>query len=129
MECLIGIKFNDFVLIAADMTNAHSILVMKSGNIVNLMLCTFPTVLTLFISDYEKLYKLADNLVMAVSGESGDTIQYAEYIAKNIQLYKMRNQYELSANEAAVFTRRNLAEALRTGVSYLDLCCGFLHEC
>lgn len=53
---------------------------------------------------------------MAVSGESGDTTQFAEYIAKNIQLYKMRNGYELSAKEAAAFTRRNLADALRTGV-------------
>jgi len=31
MECLLGIKFNDFVLIAADRTAAHSIMVMKSG--------------------------------------------------------------------------------------------------
>jgi 20S proteasome subunit beta 4 len=31
MECLIGIAFKDYVLIAADMTNAHSIMVMKSG--------------------------------------------------------------------------------------------------
>jgi 20S proteasome subunit beta 4 len=28
---------------------------------------------------------------MATSGESGDTHQFGEYIAKNIQLYKMRN--------------------------------------
>jgi 20S proteasome subunit beta 4 len=33
MDCLIGIKFNDFVIIAADMTNAHSIIVMKTGKI------------------------------------------------------------------------------------------------
>lgn len=31
MECLIGIKFNDFVLIAADMTSSQSIIVMKTG--------------------------------------------------------------------------------------------------
>jgi 20S proteasome subunit beta 4 len=31
MECLLGIAFRDFVLIAADMTNAHSIMVMKDG--------------------------------------------------------------------------------------------------
>ena len=42
-------------------------------------------------SDDDKTFKLADNLVMAVSGEPGDTVQFAEYIAKNIQLYKMRN--------------------------------------
>ena len=28
---------------------------------------------------------------MAVSGDSGDMVQFAEYIAKNIQLYRMRN--------------------------------------
>lgn len=33
MECLIGIQFRDFILVAADMTNATSIMVMKSGNI------------------------------------------------------------------------------------------------
>ena len=33
----------------------------------------------------------SSRLVMAVSGESGDTTQFAEYIAKNIALYKMRN--------------------------------------
>lgn len=54
---------------------------------------------------------------MAISGESGDTTQFAEYIAKNIQLYKMRNTYELSPNEAANFTRCNLAETLRTRVN------------
>lgn len=54
---------------------------------------------------------------MAVSGESGDTVQFAEYIAKNIQLYKMRNGYELSPKEAASFTRRNLADALRSRVN------------
>lgn len=54
---------------------------------------------------------------MAVSGESGDTTQFAEYIAKNIQLYKMRNTYELSPKEASSFTRRILADTLRSRVS------------
>lgn len=54
---------------------------------------------------------------MAVCGETGDTTQFSEYIAKNIQLYKMRNGYELSPKEAANFTRRNLADALRSRVS------------
>ncbi|GJQ87882.1 hypothetical protein Trydic_g1152 [Trypoxylus dichotomus] len=98
MECIIGIKFNDFVLIAADMTSAHSIIVMKT--------------------DENKLYQLSNNIVMAISGEKGDTTQFAEYIAKNIQLYKMRNGYELSPTAAANFTRRNLAEALRSRNAY-----------
>ncbi|KAG5890476.1 hypothetical protein JTB14_013418 [Gonioctena quinquepunctata] len=98
MECLLGIKFNDFVLIAADMTASQSIIVMKT--------------------DENKLHKLSNNIVMAVSGESGDTTQFAEYIAKNIQLYKMRNTYELSPKEAAFFTRRNLADTLRSRNAY-----------
>merc|ERR1712215_550078 len=58
-------------------------------------------------------------LVMAVSGESGDTTQFSEYIAKNIQLYKMRNGYELSPSAAANFTRRNLADYLRSRTPYM----------
>lgn len=56
---------------------------------------------------------------MGVIGDTGDTTQFAEYIAKNIQLYKMRNGYELGPTAAANFTRRNLAEYLRSSVSIL----------
>merc|ERR1712137_704283 len=85
-------------MVAADQTNARSIMVMKS--------------------DQDKFCQLSDRLVMAVSGESGDTTQFAEYIAKNIQLYKMRNGYELSPSAAANFTRRNLADYLRSRTPY-----------
>jgi len=98
MECLIGMQFNDFVMVAADQTNARSIMVMKH--------------------DQDKFCQLSERLVMAVSGESGDTTQFAEYIAKNIQLYKMRNSYELSPSAAANFTRRNLADYLRSRTPY-----------
>lgn len=37
------------------------------------------------------MHKLNNNLLMLVTGESGDTVQFAEYMSKNIQLYKMRN--------------------------------------
>ena len=98
MECLIGMAFDDFVMVAADQTNARSFMVMKS--------------------DQDKFCQLSDKLVMAVSGESGDTNQFAEYIQKNIQLYKMRNGYELSPSAAANFTRRNLADYLRSRTPY-----------
>ncbi|XP_076364835.1 proteasome subunit beta type-2-like [Tachypleus tridentatus] len=65
------------------------------------------------------MYKLSDQLVMAASGEAGDTVQFAEFIEKNIQLYKMRNGYELSPSGAANFTRRNLMEYLRSRTPYL----------
>ena len=61
---------------------------------------------------------MSDKMLMSVVGESGDTTQYAEFIAKNIQLYKMQNGYELSPKASANFTRRNLADYLRSRVSY-----------
>lgn len=94
MECLIGIEGKDFVLLASDAVSARSIVKMKT--------------------DHDKMLQLSDRLLMAVAGEPGDTVQFAEYISKNIQLYKMRNGYELSTNAAANFTRRNLADALRS---------------
>lgn len=70
------------------------------------------------ISDEHKIHKMSDKLIMAVSGEAGDTTQFSEYIGKNIQLYKMRNGYELSPKAAASFTRRNLADYLRSRTPY-----------
>ncbi|XP_013790676.1 proteasome subunit beta type-2-like [Limulus polyphemus] len=99
MEYLIGIACQDFVLVAADTTNASGIVVVQNVQ--------------------DKMYKLSDQLVMAASGEAGDTVQFAEFIEKNIQLYKMRNGYELSPSGAANFTRRNLAEYLRSRTPYL----------
>lgn len=74
-------------------------------------------VTALLISDEKKIYPLGTNLMLAVIGTSGDTTQFAEYIAKNIQLYKMRNGYELSPSAAAYYTRQNLADDLRSQVS------------
>jgi len=99
MECLIGIQGKGFVLVAADTVSARSIVSMKQ--------------------DYDKMFKLSDKLLMLVTGESGDTVQFAEYIGKNIQLYKMRNGYELSPKAAANFTRKNLAEYLRGNTPYM----------
>ena len=42
-------------------------------------------------------------------------------MAKNVQLYKMRNGYELCPAAAAAWTRRNLADYLRSRVSYDSL--------
>ncbi|CAB3247362.1 unnamed protein product [Arctia plantaginis] len=85
-------------MIAADQSTSHSIMVMKD--------------------DEQKIYKISDKLIMGIIGDLGDTTQFAEYIAKNIQLYKMRNGYELGPTAAANFTRRNLAEYLRSSTPY-----------
>ncbi|XP_039268383.1 proteasome subunit beta type-2-like [Styela clava] len=99
MEFLIGIRGPDFVLLAADTSAARSIVV--------------------FQQDEDKMVKLGSNTLMAVSGEPGDRDQFSEYIQKNLTLYKLRNGYELSTRAAANFTRRNLAEYLRSRTPYM----------
>ncbi|EDW11252.1 probable proteasome subunit beta type-2 [Drosophila mojavensis] len=98
METLLGIKGPDFVMLAADTTHANSVIVMKE--------------------DENKIHKVADNLLISTVGASGDTEQFTEFIAKNIVLYKMRNGYDLSPKSAAHFTRKNLAESLRSRTPY-----------
>ena len=43
------------------------------------------------VVDHDKSMQLNENLLLAAVGEAGDVINFSEYIAKNIQLYKMRN--------------------------------------
>ncbi|KAH0631125.1 hypothetical protein JD844_005257 [Phrynosoma platyrhinos] len=96
MEYLLGIQGPDFVLVAADTVAANSIVHMKR--------------------DHDKMFKMSEKILLLCVGEAGDTVQFAEYIQKNVQLYKMRNGYELSPTAAANFTRRNLADYLRSRI-------------
>uniref|UniRef100_A0A3Q2XFZ4 Proteasome subunit beta n=1 Tax=Hippocampus comes TaxID=109280 RepID=A0A3Q2XFZ4_HIPCM len=98
MEYLIGIQGPDFVLVAADNVAVSSFLQLKK--------------------DDDKMFKLSEKILLLCVGEAGDTVQFAEYIQKNVQLYKMRNGYELSPAAAANFTRKNLAEYLRSRTPY-----------
>lgn len=61
---------------------------------------------------------MSDKIVMACVGEAGDATQFSEYIGKNMQLYKMRNGYEMSPKAASCFTRKNLADYLRSRTPY-----------
>ena len=55
------------------------------------------------------MHKMSDKLLMLVSGESGDTVQFAEYISKNIQLYKMRNgMYSLGIQDETKKDMKNI---------------------
>jgi len=69
-----------------------------------------------YFADQDKMMVLGKNSVMSVCGESGDASQFSEYIQKNLQLYKMRNGYEISTSGMAHFTRKALADALRQAV-------------
>ncbi|XP_012889506.1 PREDICTED: uncharacterized protein LOC105999121 [Dipodomys ordii] len=101
MEYLIGIQGPDYVLVASDRVAASNIVQMKD--------------------DHDKMFKMSEKILLLCVGQAGDTVQFAEYIQKNVQLYKMRNGYELSPTAAANFTRRNLADYLRSRVSNISI--------
>ena len=102
---------------AADTTAARSIVKMKI--------------------DEDKIKTLSSHLLMAYSGEPGkfnlittgfllkqtdqnigDTVQFAEYVERNIRLYQIRNLYPLRPSAAASWIRRALAASLRSRKPY-----------
>jgi len=109
MECLIGITGKDFVLMASDTLAAHSIIAIKH--------------------DTQKQFELSDKMVMAVCGDSGDMVNYAEYIQKNLKLYEMIHGYKLTPNAAANFSRKVLAKALRSNPYQVNLLLGGVEDC
>ena len=96
MEVLLGIVGADFVLTASDTLTARSIVVMKRGE--------------------DKSRALNKTSLLLFTGEPGDTVQFAEFIQKNAQLYSMRHSVDLSPFALSSMLRRELAEALRSRV-------------
>ncbi|OQE06120.1 hypothetical protein PENVUL_c020G06017 [Penicillium vulpinum] len=98
MEVLLGIAGKDFVILAASKAAMRG-----------------PTVLK---AEDDKTRQLNKHTLMAFSGESGDTVQFAEYIQANAALYSMRNDTELSPSAVANFVRGELARSLRSRSPY-----------
>jgi len=49
---------------------------------------------------------------------TGDTVQFAEYVERNIRLAQIRNTYPLPPPSAASWIRRELADSLRSRSPY-----------
>ncbi|EKM56814.1 uncharacterized protein PHACADRAFT_254139 [Phanerochaete carnosa HHB-10118-sp] len=98
METAFALTGKGYVLLAADTTAVHSIIKVKT--------------------DVDKIKELSPCLLMAYSGEPGDTVQFAEYIERNIRLYHIRNNFPLRPPSAASWIRRSLADSLRSRKPY-----------
>lgn len=85
MDILLGLVGKDYVMTVADRAQARSIVVFKH--------------------DEDKIFELDSHMVMATAGPQGDRTNFAEYIQRNIQLYKYRNDLSLTTKGAANFTR------------------------
>jgi len=98
MDSSFAITGKGYVIVAADMTAARSIVKMQSNE--------------------DKIKVLGSHLLMAFSGEPGDTVQFAEYVERNIRLAQIRNNYALPPPSAASWIRRELADSLRSRSPY-----------
>ncbi|KKA27731.1 hypothetical protein TD95_001297 [Thielaviopsis punctulata] len=97
-EVLLGITGKDFTIIAASKAAMRGATILKASD--------------------DKTRELNNSTLMAFSGEAGDTIQFAEYIQANAQLYSMRNETDLSPTALAHFVRGELASSLRSRKPY-----------
>ncbi|KZV35398.1 folate-biopterin transporter 1, chloroplastic [Dorcoceras hygrometricum] len=72
----------------------------------------------------DKIMVLDSHKLMGASGESGDRVQFTEYIQKNVALYQFRNGIPLTTAAAANFTRGELATALRKNPYMVNIILG-----
>ena len=56
--------------------------------------------------------------VRTINRNTGDTVQFAEYVERNIRLAQIRNTYPLPPPSAAFWIRRELADSLRSRSPY-----------
>lgn len=90
-----GVKGRDFVMVCSDTTSKMQILTIKE--------------------DEDRILPIDPYRVMALAGEPGDRMTFAQFIIANVRLYALRNSTELSTHAIANFTRMELATALRKG--------------
>lgn len=93
MDFLCGIKGDGFVLLCSDTAATQQIITIKH--------------------DEDKLIEIDEKILMGVSGEPGDRVQFSEYIAANVRLSALRNETRLSTSAVAHYARGELATALR----------------
>lgn len=99
MDIVLGIKVQDCTIIATSKAVTRGISVLKQ--------------------DDDKTRILNEHNLIAFTGEAGDTVQFAEFIQANIQLYSMReNDIELSPKATASFVRNQLATSIRSRKPY-----------
>lgn len=86
MDSVFAIQGKDFVLMVADTTMASSILKYKS--------------------DEDKIKVIGNSLLLGMSGAACDRLQFGDYMERNIELSKFRNNgQELGISESANFIR------------------------
>uniref|UniRef100_A0A7S3Q3G3 Proteasome subunit beta n=1 Tax=Chaetoceros debilis TaxID=122233 RepID=A0A7S3Q3G3_9STRA len=96
MDTVFGVQFDGGVILAADQSNARSILTYQSN--------------------LDKITQLSSHSALGVSGPNSDLVNFSEYVSKNFALYQLSNDgLPLSTHAQANYCRNELAVALRKG--------------
>lgn len=98
MDIILGIQLPEGTLLATSRAFTRGISIIKATD--------------------NKTKVLNESNIMAFTGESGDTTQFAEHVAANVQLKGLRDGYDMRSNEIASFVRHELATSLRTRKPY-----------
>lgn len=98
MDIILGIRLKDCTLFATSKAFTRGISVLKATD--------------------DKTIDLNSHNMMAYTGESGDTTQFAEYIKANVQLFGLREGYDMESAEIASYVRHELATSIRSRKPY-----------
>jgi 20S proteasome subunit beta 4 len=98
MDIVLGIRLKDATLLATSKAFTRGISVLKATD--------------------DKTLDLNEHNTIAFTGESGDTTQFAEYIKGNVQLFGLREGYDMESAEIASFIRHELATSIRSRKPY-----------
>lgn len=99
MDTVLGVAFNDFVVIAADKAENFSIIKFTEGS--------------------EKIHKLTSKVVMGIVGEPGDASQFSKFVQCNFELEKFRDDgWEVSLTRAFHWITWELAQDIRSSHPY-----------
>jgi 20S proteasome alpha/beta subunit len=104
MLSVVGLCGPDWVIIAADSSVSSSIICMSE--------------------EYDRIAELDRRHILALSGETGDSLKLSEFIQGNVALYKFRNAVELSTVGVSHFIRSKMAEAIRKGPYQVNMLLG-----
>lgn len=98
MDIILGIRVQDSVILATSKAVTRGISVLMDSD--------------------DKSRLLSPHTLMTFTGEAGDTVQFAEYIQANMQLYSIRENYELSPSAVSSYVRQELAKSIRSRKPY-----------
>lgn len=66
-----------------------------------------------YLEEKSKIQRLTNFSMMAAAGDASDSLQFTDFIVRNMHLYKIINSYHMSIPAVVHFTRTHLASFLR----------------